>query len=177
VGDENRVASELQESPDRQCCRGLAAQLRVAQPRECGNRRSNWDSGIDERLELLRQLQLVHADGADLADPRVPRCQSGRLEVDDDERRRLEQQLGARRVGEPDGIASPREPGVLADDLLEQVPREPHRRAAEREQAASGLLRVDGPPPLLDQLDEPIGGIQPQLHVRSLCEHMFEQQA
>ena len=92
------------------------------------------------------------------------RAQAGRLEVDDDERRVLEQEVGAGRVREADSVAAPREARVLADDLLEQAAGKPDRCVAQREQPSRRLLDVDRPTPLLDELDQPVGGVQPKLH-------------
>jgi hypothetical protein len=41
------------------------------------------------------------------------------------------------------------------------------------EEAPCRVLGVDRAPPLFDQLDEPVGRIQSQLHGESLGEHMF----
>ena len=55
-------------------------------------------SGVDERLELVHLLELADPHGSDLADRRGSRPQSRRLEIDDDVRRLLEQQLAPRAV-------------------------------------------------------------------------------
>src|SRR5207253_10585280 len=44
---------------------------------------------------------------------------------------------------------------------------------AKREQPACGLVRCHRPPPLLDQLDEPVGRVEAQLHRRIVIEHTF----
>jgi hypothetical protein len=41
------------------------------------------------------------------------------------------------------------------------------------EQTARGLLRSDRSPPLLHELDEPVGGIESELHADMLGEHTF----
>ena len=73
----------------------------------------------------------------------------------------------------PDGVSAPREPRVFADDLLEQVARHPDRGVPEREQPACSLLDEDRPTPFLDELDQPVRGVQPELHAGSLSEHTF----
>ena len=85
----------------------------------------------------------------------------------------FEQDLGAGRIGEPHRVAAPGQPRVLADDLLEQAAGEPDGRVPQGEEAPCRLLGVDRPAPLFDQLDEPVGRIQSQLHGESLGEHMF----
>jgi hypothetical protein len=44
---------------------------------------------------------------------------------------------------------------------------------AEREEDAGGLLGRDGAAALLDQLDEPVGRVERELHAASLSERMF----
>ena len=96
----------------------------------------------------------------------VPGRKPGRLEVDDDVRRVFEQEVGAERSREPDGVAAPREPRVGLDDLGEERARERDRRLAQREEPARRLLGDDRSAPLLDELHEAVGGVQPQLHAR-----------
>ena len=43
----------------------------------------------------------------------------------------------------------------------------------QREQPARGLLDVDRPSPLLDELHEPVGSIEPKLHAERVGEHTF----
>src|SRR5262249_11145884 len=47
------------------------------------------------------------------------------------------------------------------------------RRPDEREERRRGLLGRDRPAPLLDELDETVGGVQAELHTRKRIEHMF----
>ena len=65
---------------------------------------------VDERLELVGELESLHEHGADLADLRRAGPQAGRLEVDDDVGRLLEQQVGAERPRQSDRVAVPGEP-------------------------------------------------------------------
>ena len=97
--------------------------------------------------------------GSDLADLRRARAQAGRLEVDDDVRRVLEQEVDAERPRQRDRVAVPREPGVGLDDLGEERARERDRRLPQREEPARRLLGDDRPAPLLDELHEAIGGV------------------
>ena len=128
---------------------------------------------VDERLELVDDLEADHLDRADLADLRRAGPQAGRLEVDDDVRRVFEQQAGAERACEPDRVAVPRESRIGLDHLGEECPRQCDGRLAQREEPARSLLSDDRPAPLLDELDEAIGGVESQLHPESLGEHMF----
>ena len=128
---------------------------------------------IDEQLELFRELEVAYAHGADLADARAPGPKARCLEIHYDERGVLEQDLGSGRIGEPHRIAPPGQPRVLRDDLFEQASGEPDGRLPQGKEAPCRILGVDRPPPLLDQLDEPVGRIQSQLHGESLGEHMF----
>ena len=116
---------------------------------------------VDERLELFGELEAPHLDGADLADLRRAGSQSRRLEVDHDVRRILEQELRTERAGESDRIAVPREPRVGLDNIREQRARECDRCLPQRKEPACRLLGDDRPAPLLDELDEPVGRVQP----------------
>jgi hypothetical protein len=121
-------------------------------------------AGVRELLEAFLELERPDADGADLADAGLARRQPGRLEVDDDEGRVLEQLVDPRRRRQSDEVAAPAEPRVVADGLLQEAAREADRQLRQREQMARRLLRGHGPAPLLDELDETVGGIQAQLH-------------
>ena len=102
--------------------------------------------------------------------PGAGRPQSRRLEVDDDEARRLEQSL-AGRCRQADAVTAPGKAGIARDDVLEQAPREGHGRVREREERAGRLLGTR-PPPLLHQLDEPVGRIERQLHPSDDTRHL-----
>ena len=86
----------------------------------------------------------------------------------------LEEELAAERRCEADGVAVPRQPRVGLDDIGEQAPRERDRSGAEREQPPRSLLGEHRPAPLLDELHQPVGGVEPELHGSSLDEHMFD---
>ncbi len=174
VRDEHRVAREGEEPVDGERGRRGAAQLTVAQPGERLDPRPERHPGVDERLELGLDLEPAHAHGSDLADLRGPGPQAGGLEVDDDVRRLLEQQVLAERPREPDRVAVPREPRVGLDDVGQQAASERDRGRAEREQPPGRLLGEHRPAPLLDELHQPVGRVEPELHRSSLDEHMFD---
>jgi monovalent cation:H+ antiporter-2, CPA2 family len=166
VRNQDRVTRELEKAPNGDVRMSLSAQLRVTQTGKGADRGRERDAGIDEQLELVLELELPNAHRADLADVRATGPQSGGLQIDHDERGLLEQQLGARRLRQPDRVAAPGQAGILSDDLLQQAASEPERGVAKREEPARGLLGEDRPPPLLDELDEPVGRIEPELHQR-----------
>ena len=116
-------------------------------------------AGIDERLELVDDLEADDLDGPDLADLRRAGTQAGRLEVDDDVRRVLEQEVDAERPCERDRVAVPCEAGVGLDDLREERARERDRRLPQGEEPARRLVGDDRPAPLLDELHEAVGGV------------------
>src|SRR5204863_10159655 len=95
VRDEHGVARELEESPHGDRRMRMAAQICVAQAGQRADRRPDRDAGVDEQLEFLLQLELADAHRADLADPRTAGAQAGRLEVDHDEGRAVERDVGA----------------------------------------------------------------------------------
>jgi len=128
VRDEHCVARELEEAAHSDAGVRLSTQLRVLQAREGADRRAEWDAGVDQQLELLGELEVAHADRPDLADARAPGPQARRLEIHHDEARVFEQELGARRIGESHRIATPGQPGVVVNDLLQQAAGEPNRR-------------------------------------------------
>ena len=173
VRDEHRVAGELEKTAHRDRGMRRTAQIGVAQAGDLRDHRPDGNAGIDEQLEVVHELEVVHAHRADLADARRARSQPGRLEVDDDEGRALERQVRAGRFRQPDGVSAPGQASVFADDFLEQAARHPDRGVAEREQPTRSLLDEDGPAPFLDELDQPVRGVQPELHAESLGEHTF----
>ena len=124
-------------------------------------------------LKRSSSSSAAHAHRADLARPRGAGPQAGRLEVEDDERRPLEQQLLARRGGERDEVAGPAQPRVRRDRLGEQRAREPdgHGRA-ELQHLPRRLVGGHRPAALLDELDEPVGGIETELH-RPMLERTY----
>jgi hypothetical protein len=144
--------------------------------RDSGQRRDQGReplAGIDQRLELAVQIECPHPDRADLADLRPPGRETRGLEIDNYKRRLLERDLLAPRRCERDRAAAPAEPCVTPDDVLEEAARETFRRVPEREQVPRRVLGRHRPVPLLDKLDQPVGGIERQLHAGSLGEHVF----
>ncbi len=159
VGDEHGVAREVEEALHRRGGSRCAAQLRVPQAGQgCSSGRQRQPR-IDERLELGVGLEATQANGADLADPGPAGSQPGGLEVDDDVRGLLEQERGAGRLGEPDRVAVPGEPGIRLDDVGEEGAREGDGSLAEREEPARCVRRVDRSPVLLHELHEAVGRV------------------
>ena len=102
VRDERAVAGELEEAPDRELGPRRAAQRRLPDAGERGDRGGERDARVDERLERVLELERADPLRADLADPRAAGREPRGLEVDDDEVRVLELDVLARRVREPD---------------------------------------------------------------------------
>ncbi len=93
-------------------------------------------------------------------------AQPGRLEIEDDVGGVLEQQVVARGRRECDEVARPAQARVGRYRLVEQRPCEPGRHgAAELQHGPRRLVCRHRPAPVLDQLDEPIGSIEAQLHL------------
>ncbi len=173
VRDEHAVAGEREEAPHGDVDGRRPAQVGVADPGQLRDRGAERPARADERLERPGRLEAADTHGADLADLGGAGREPGRLEVDDDEGRRLEREilrLGARQC---DVRAGPDEPRIRLDHLAEQRARQPGRGAGEREERARSIGRRDGPAPFLDELDQPIGGIQTKLHPVSMTERMF----
>ena len=174
VCDEHRVTRELEEPSDRRDRARLPSKLRISEAGEGADCRPDGNARVDERLENLSELQLAYAHGADLADARTSRTQSGRLEIHHHEGGVLEQKIRSGWVGEPDCIATPGQANVVADDVVEQHPGQPNRCVAKGEQTSRGLLGVHRPAPFLDEFHQPVGRVKPELHTQSLCERMFD---
>ena len=111
-------------------------------------------------MEVLRQFQLTHANGADLADAGDTRAQTGRLEIHDDVCRALEREIRTEWRRQANCVATPRHARVLADDLVEQRAGQADRCVTQREEPSGGLLGGDRPTAFLDQLDEPVGRVE-----------------
>ena len=164
VRHEWRVAGEREEPADRELRARGGAQLGIAQPCETGDGRWQRDAGIHERLEGLVDLERLDPYGADLAHA-IARCREARrLEVEDHELGVLDEHVGLRTVREADTRPEPHQPRVPVDDVGEQRVRERRWSPLEREENARRLLRCDRASTRVDQLDEPVGGIEGQLH-------------
>ncbi len=159
VRDEHRVAREGEEVAHRGGRRRRAPQEPVGQPGQGRDHGAKRHVRIDERLELVDDLEADHFDRPDLADLGRTGPQSGRLEVDDDVRRVLEQEIDAKRTCEPDRVAVPRESRVGFDHLGKECASESDRRLAQREEPAGRLIGDDGSAPFLDELHESVGGV------------------
>jgi hypothetical protein len=169
VRDEDGVVCEGEKAADAGRHGRRPPELFVAQP---GQRRDGGlqpCSGIRERLEALLELELTHAHRADLAGPRRSRAEAGRLQIEDDEGRALEEHFLGRRRSERDEVARPPQAGVVVHRLVEQRAREPDgNRAAELQDEPRSVLDGNGAAPLLDQLDETVGAVEAKLHRSSL---------
>ena len=157
--NEHRIAREGEEVVHRGGRRGRAPEQPVGQAGQRCDYGGERHMRIDERLEFVDDLEADHLDCADLADLGRAGPQSGRLEVDDDVGRVLEQEIGAERTCEPDCVAVPRESGVGLDHLGQECASESDGRLAQREEAAGGLVGDDGSAPFLHELHEAVGGV------------------
>ncbi len=175
VRDDHAVPGEREEAAHGRLDGRRAAQVGVADPGQLRDHRSERRARPDERLERPGRLEPAQADGADLADLGRAGGEPGRLEIDDDEGGRLERKILRGRAGERDVCAGPDEPRVGLDHLPEQRARQPGRSARKREQRPRGIGGGHGPAPFLDELDQPIRGIQAHLHACSMTERMFVQ--
>ena len=162
--DDRALAREGEERADCGAGPRRPAQVAVGDAGDPGDDRRDGDAGSTRvwNVPAGRSASTRTAPISQIADRAGP--ESGRLEVDDDEARGLERQVVARRSGEPDAGAAPGEPRVARDDVVEQAPREPLRGVGEREERPGGLLDGHRPAPLLDELDEPVGGVEGELH-------------
>ena len=168
--EEGEVEARVVRHEDSVACEGEEASHGLRRPR-CATELGGSEPGhrarpgvdrkprVDERLELGVDLEPAHAHRPDLADSGAARPQPRRLEVDDDVRRVLEQQRRARRLGERDRVAAPREPGVGLDDVREERARQSDRRLPEGEEPARRVLGEHRPALLLHELHEPIGRV------------------
>jgi hypothetical protein len=175
VRDEQVVAREGEEPRQHPPERRRPPELVGAQAREPLYRARQGDSRVHQRLEGVDELQPLHADRADLADPVALRGEARRLQVEDDERRLVEQRV-ARLAGEGDGRATADDAAVAGGDVREQRDREPLGDRARGEQRPGRFDRRERPR-LLERLDQAVEGVQRQLHPADLIEHMFAWQA
>ncbi len=173
VRHEHGVAREREEPAHRPLCRRSASEIGLPDPCQGGDRSRERRPRVDERLEDPGRLQASQPDGADLADRCGSRAKASRLEVDHGERGRLERRLLAAGGGQGDAGSPPGQAGIPGDHVGEQRPRKPVGGVPEREERSRRLGSRDGAAALLDQLDEPIGGVESELHSGSIGEHMF----
>ena len=160
VRDEHRVAAgELQKPAHRESRRRSGPQLPVPEPGQRRRRGGHGHPRIDERLELLGELEPADAHRTDLADLGGAWPEPCRLEINDDVRRVLQRHAVAWWPREGDRVAVPRQPRVGFDHLREQRARERDGRLPQREQTPRRLVRDDGAAALLDKLHETVGGI------------------
>ena len=119
VRRERSVSRESEEATDRQLRARRSPQVSSRIPVSA----AIWPEApcrVDERLERVLDRERAHARRPDLADAAAARGEPGRLEVEDDELCVLDQDVGVRRVGQPDARTEPSEPSVTRDDVLEQ---------------------------------------------------------
>jgi hypothetical protein len=164
VGNEHRVARERNEPAHRRLRSRRADQDVRRDAGELRDGRRQRHTRVDQGLERVPELQLGDTLGSDLADPILSGGEPGRLEVEDDERGALEQDVVGSGACPPDRVSVPRQPRVLADDVVEQRARDRRRRATEREQHARRLMGRHGAMPRRHELGETIGGVERELH-------------
>ena len=76
----------------------------------------------------------------------------------------LERQRSPGRIGEADARAAPGEPRVAVDDVREQRTGEPDRNVTEGVERLRRVLGGHRPVARLHELDQPVGGVERQLH-------------
>ena len=175
VRDEQRVAGEGEELPHDGRGRRRRAQLLLPQAGEPRDRLGQRHAGIDERLERVDELEAAHADGAELADPVARGRETGRLQVEDDELRLLEQGVGLL-PGQRDAAAETGDPAVARSQLAEQRAGEPfgdRRRGEERPRRLDRRQRAA----FLERVDQAVERVERKLHPSKQSEHMFDLQA
>ena len=164
VGDEHRLPREREEAADGEILPGRFVDVSLADAREGRDRGRHRHARVHKRLERVATLERHDALRPDLDDARAARREPGRLQVEDDERRLLERRGGPRRIGEADRGAAPLQPRVTGDDLVEQRAGNRRRRRGESEEGSGGVRRGDVAVPRLDQLHEPVGSVERELH-------------
>ena len=92
------------------------------------------------------------------------RGQPRRLEVEDDELRVLERHVRVRIGRRARPRPAPGEARIALDHVVKQRAGEGGGGALEREQHAGGLVRRHRAVSRLDELDEPVGGVEGELH-------------
>ncbi len=163
VRHEERIARERQEAAEHGGDRRRPAQLLVAQPGEAGDGVRQRNSRVDERLERLDRLQRLHANRADLANAVACCGKPGRLEVEHDELRLLEQRVGLR-PGQRDRCPRADDPAVVCGDLGQERTREAVGDRGGCKEGPGGVRRRQRPA-LLERFHQPIERIQRQLHL------------
>ncbi len=173
VRDEWNVPGELEKATEGELDPWRAAQLLLPDPGQRGDEPWQHRPGVDECLEGLHDLERANADGPDLADAAGSRGEAGRLQVEDDELGLLERRVRVRVAGEPHARADEREARVSVDHVAQQRARQRDGRSLEREEHSSCLLGGNRPVLGLDELDQPVRGVERKLHRSSVYEHTF----
>ncbi len=173
VRDEDAPLRQPQQLAQRRADGSGASQVAPADPGDRRDQRRQRHARVDEALEARDLFEPLDPHRADLDDARAP-PDARRLEVDDAEARVLERRLRGRRpAGERDvAIAHEAEPGVRADDLVQQARDEPRRRAAQGEQPACRFLRGERAPVRVQRIHESVSATERELKL-SVHEHMF----
>jgi hypothetical protein len=164
VRNEGGVAREREKAADGELGPRRATKVVRLDPGQRRDAGRKYDPRVDERLERLVDGQRANAHGADLAHAVAACREPGRLEVEDDELGVFDEDVGARVIGQTDSGPEPGEARVTVDDAREQAVRESRRRTLESEQDSRGILGRNSPSPCLNELDEPVGGVERELH-------------
>ena len=175
VRDQRGVAGEGEEASDHGRDVRRAAQLLLPQPGQAGHCIGEGHGRIDQRLEGADELERLDADRTQLADPAGPRREPGRLQIEDDELRLLQQRI--RRPRQRDGVTRADDPAVTGAGLGEQRAGEPCGDRGAREEEASRLDDRQRAA-LLQRFHEPVDAVEHELHhsikanIRSVCKHL-----
>ena len=173
VCDEHRFARKREETPDREVSHRRSPHFSPADAGESGDRRRQRYARVDERLEARAGLQRLHPLGTDFDDARPGGREPRRLEVEDDERRHLELGRRAWALGQPDVGAPPCEASVTRDHIVEQRACDRSGCRGEGIEGSRGLTCRHRPASYLDEIDQPVGGIEGELHPGSVHEQTF----
>ena len=176
VGDQRGVAGEGQEATHRRLGARRPPQVLLPDPGQRRHERRQERPWVDERLERLHEFEGPDAHGADLTDPAAGRRESGRLEVENDELGVFERGVEVRRAGEAYPSPEPLEARIVGDDVGEQGACEFCGRPLEREERARRFFGRDRTVPRLHELDEPVRGVERELHESRVYERMFDLQ-
>ena len=141
VRDEHGVAREREETAHGEIRARRSADVSLADARQGRDRGRQRHPRVRRASRTCRRRSSASTRCAPISTMREPRGREpGRLQVEDDERGRLERDGGARRIGEPHRGAAPLQPRVTGDDLIEQRASDRRRGAearAKRARAAS----------------------------------------
>ena len=170
VRDEHGVTGEGQEPPDDRGDRRRAAQLHVA---EAGQRGDGRLKSLPRVRKQSRSARVSSRRSIRTAPNSQGRADPGRRPVVS--RSKTTKVASSRSSSSPGAPASPirspdqRSRASARHRVVEQRPREPDgNRAPELQDGPCGLIGGDRAAMLLHELDEPVGGIEAQLHATML---------